>query len=213
MFCHRAHWPVILLTIAWVTASLWDFRFHGLRPFDAVALAGILGFVVITWTEDKKWPMRGQPVLPLFVVFIAYCVFGYIDYQHRSSVAMIVLSIFGLYLIVANRSPNVFVICKWLCAVHITAYFIQIGVYYILGYTIDFHKIYGASSRLYFDSSFRGAGLFQEPNSYCLNLFVLAAMAIFVRQSRSLAIFAGMSMMLFTIAMGRGCGIASDRAQ
>jgi hypothetical protein len=196
VFCRRAHCPLILLATAWAAASLWDFRFSGLRPFDAIALVSIFGFIVLTWTKDKKWPVRGRPVLPLFVVFITYCVFGYIDYQHRSSVAMIVLSMVGLYLIVANRSPNVSVICKWLCAVHIIAYLTQIGVYYILGYTIDFHQMYGAHSRLYFDSSFRGAGLFQEPNSYCLNLFVLAAMAIFVQQSRPLAIFASMSMML-----------------
>jgi len=207
VFRHRAYWPIILLAAAWTAASLWDFRFRGLRPFDVFALGTIFGFIVLTWTEDKKWSTRGRPVLPLFVTFIAYCVFGYIDYRHRSSVAMIVLSAVGLYLIVTERSRDAFVICRWLCAVHIAAFIIQIGVYHIFGRTIDFHQMYGAHSRLYFESSFRGAGLFQEPNSYCLNLFVLAAAAIFAQPSRSLAIFAGTSMMLSQSLWGAAAGL------
>ena len=120
---------------------------------------------------------------------------------------MTLLSLVGLYLMLINRSSRVFVICKWLCAIHIAAFLVQVGVYHILGYTIDFHLMYGSISRLYYDSSFRGAGLFQEPNSYCLNLFILATAAIFVQPSRSLAILAGTSMMLSQSLWGATAGL------
>lgn len=124
IFYRRGYWLFILLAAAWAFGSLWDFRFHRLRPFDIFALAAIVGFILLTWSEDKDWPSRGRPVFPLFVIFIAYCVFGYVDFRHRSSVAMILLSLVGLYFIVINRTSKVFVICKWLCAIYIAAFLI-----------------------------------------------------------------------------------------
>ncbi len=187
----------VLLAIAICSITLWDFRVWDIRIFDAVALACQLGFFLLAWEPLEGWLRRRRDVLLLIAIVILYALAGYVAYRHRSSLAIVILSLISLQLFGRRDWLSVFWLFRWLVIGHTIFFFIQFIGFYVFGQVVDFHIWLGTESRIGRSPiEIRAAGLFTEPNSYSLNLFLIATLAALHRRDRLLMLLAGTTMML-----------------
>jgi len=203
----RDRWAAILFTAAAASASLWDFRFSEVRIFDVASLALLLGYFLLSPESGRGWLKQRKIYIPLFAIIIAYAAFGYALHQHRSSIAIIALSLVGLHLIGRNDwlwSARVY---KWLVVLHVGFFLIQMVGYRVFDAAIYFHSYDQISRYLSSGVAVKGTGLMQEANSYCLNVFVLTALSILHRSNRVLVLFAATTMMLSESLWGAGAAI------
>jgi hypothetical protein len=199
-----------LSILAAVTAaSLWDYRLFNLRIFDGAALVLLGLWFVLTPEPIIGFLQRRRRYWVLFLTVIVYAAVGFILHQHKSSLAIIALASIGL--ILAGRKEWLMTIGPFLwtlICIHIVFFIVQFGVYYSFGHIIDFQALLGGKSRLIvYEDHMRAAGLFQEPNSYCLNLFVLTTIAILWRGNRALTIVAAITLILSESLWGLGTAL------
>ena len=204
----RKHWAPVFLIGSIVSASLWDFRVHDIRIFDALSVLLIGGFFLLSPEPIGDWWQRRRNFLFLFATIIVWAIAGYVLHWHRSSLAIIVFSLIGLHLIGHREVNEAARFYKWLAAIHIAFFLLQFTTFYVFGAFIDFHRFYGTASRISNGvGNLRGAGLFQEPNSYCVNLFILSTLAILHRPSHLFVAVAATTMMLSESLWGMGAAI------
>lgn len=190
-------------------ATLWDIRLLDLRLFDGVAL-GCLGVYLILAPEPRAdFIQRRRSYWILFSVIIFYAALGYVFHAHRSSLAIAALAIVGFVMIGRRDWLDSAAPLLWpLACAHMLLFFIQFGAFYGFYYVIDYQAIIGGASRIMrAPSHMRAAGLFQEPNSYCLNLLVIVSMAILARPSRPLTLAAALTALLSESFWGIGISI------
>lgn len=193
------------LAIALGTATLWDYRLFDLRIFDGVALASLLGFLLLTFEPLDGFLRRRRDFWLLFTTIVAYAALGFALHGHRSSLAIIALGVIGFILIGRRDWLAATRLFQWLLIAHIVFFLIQFLTFYLFKMTIDFQTVVGAQSRV--DArvyQIRAAGLFQEPNSYCLNVFVLGTMIILQRAGRLFVLAAAATMALSESIWGVG---------
>ncbi len=187
-------------------ASLWDFRLFDLRLFDGVAL-GCLGVYFVLAPEARTgFMLRRRSYWVLFSVIISYAAVGYVLHSHRSSLAIAALAVVGFVTIARRDWLDSAASFLWpLVCTHILFFFVQFGAFYVFHYVIDYQTALGETSRIMLaPDHMRAAGLFQEPNSYCLNLLVIASMAILKRPSRPLTLTAALTALLSESFWGIG---------
>ena len=202
---HR--WARVLLTTALVSASLWDFRAFEIRIFDAAAIVLLLGYFTLSPENYHDWLWQRIRFIPLFAVIIIYAILGYLLHQHRSSIAIIALSLVGLQLIGRNDWLWSTRILKSFVIAHVGFFLVQIIAYRTLGVTIYLHSDEYLTRFISSPDNIRGTGLMQEANSYCLHVFVLTTLVILHRPNRVLVFFVATTMMLSESLWGIGASI------
>jgi hypothetical protein len=168
-----------------------------------------VGFFVLQWEPIPGWIQRRKSDLLLYGLVIAYAGLGYVLHGHRSSIAITILAAGGL-LLAGRRDwlPSQGYFFWALAGVHMLFFLVQFSAFYGFHDIIDYQEILGGASRIMRSpEQMRAAGLFQEPNSYCLNLFVIASMAIVSRPSRPLTLVAALTMFLSESLWGIGAAV------
>jgi hypothetical protein len=197
----------LFIGTALAAATLWDFRVHDVRLFDGVALAGLVAFFILCPEPFHGFLQRRRAFWLLFAIIALYAIIGLVLHQHRSSIAILVLAAAGF--ILAGRCDwlNSGRIFQWLLAIHIGFFLFQFVMFYGFGKVINYHAIIGIQNRI--DAGvthIRPAGLFQEPNSYCANLFVLGTIVVLRSSSWALILLAAATMILSESIWGIGAG-------
>jgi hypothetical protein len=190
------HWHVIALGVCVFLATLWDFRLFGVRVFDLFSLA-----ILLILMAKNLWDNRGitfsSNLNRLASIIIVYSIFAFLVFRHQSSIVIIVGSILLVGSTLLDRELMAMgPWYRWFAWVHIAAFSLQLFIYFIFHKILDFHEFYGQSSRIFNNPQQRGSGLFQEPNSYCLAIFMLVASSTAFRASRTLTMVAGITMMI-----------------
>jgi hypothetical protein len=155
-------------------ATFWDFRPMGERYFDIVALAIVVLFLLFNRQELFTFT-KIEWAISLFI--IAYCLYGYVTYEHRSSIVIGVLCV--VFFVARKKIPQDLVL-QGLCYIYylnLIAFFIQFAVFHLTGDLLDFQKIFGAESRVGEEGYvFRPVGLYSEPHSFCVSIVMLTLM-------------------------------------
>lgn len=188
------------LASAIVAASLWDFRVATIRVFDLVSLISLCTFFVLRLDIGRGWFARRAYILPFIAVMIAYAVYGYVDFHHRSSLAIVLLALASLQF--AGYSdvswlPRVY---RWVVYLNVAVQAAQYVLFYVFNWILDPQLPFGIVSRIFEGGGtiryLRPAGLFQEPNSYSLNLFMMAAVVLLTKHDRRFAFLSAASMLI-----------------
>lgn len=201
-------WELIALAASIFLATLWDFRLSGLRVFDIAALVP-LAVLILTRTWRAGQIRLNAAWVMLAAVMAAYAMLALVVVRHQSSAAIIVGCLVFLGLTpFARELRSTAAWCPWFMGVHIGAFSLQVIVYQFFHKVIDFHALYGEKSRIFNDPQERASGLFQEPNSYCLTIFMLMAVcALSGRSSRWLSIVAAATMVASQSLWGVGAAV------
>ena len=171
-----------LLFVAIFSATLWDFRFEVYRPFDLVSLISIVLFSALNTKIADFKHIKSKEIM-LCGIIILWSIYGFIELQHRSSLAIIV----GVFIFLLTRCTlkqtsiplkNIFLI---ILSIHIFFFFLQLALFYGLNITFNPFYFLGYENRvineLALNPVLRPSGLFAEPNSYCvLVLSILATL-------------------------------------
>ncbi len=183
--------------IAIAASTLWDFRINDLRVFDFISILFILIYLACRPRTILKFNSGQKEAFIFFILIIVYAILGYILHGHRSSIAIILLALLSFILIGRpdwTERPRFF---AYLLIIHIITFYIQFIAQIFFNFSIDYHTILGANSRTTSDSGyFRASGLFQEPNSFSLNLFILGTIIILQRKYSPLLFLAAVTMAL-----------------
>jgi hypothetical protein len=191
----------VATAVAIAAATLWDFRVSNLRIFDLAAMVCLVGYVALCPEQRSGFFSRRRDFLFLFAVIVAYALLGLILNQHRSSAAILLLTATG-YLLIGRTEwvvrENLFF---WLIIFHAIPFLVQFFAFPLFDVMIDFQTIAGAHSRI--DQGLaegihqiRASGLFQEPNSYSLNMFVLGTIVTLQGPSLLIVTLAAVTMAL-----------------
>jgi hypothetical protein len=199
----------VSLQAAIAAATLWDYRLFDLRIFDGAAII-LLGLWFIVTPEPKGgFLLRRQRYWLLFLTIFVYAAAGFVLHGHRSSLAIIVLGTTGF--ILAGRTEwlkTIGPLCWVLVCIHVIFFAVQFTGFYGFGQVIDYQAIIDEASRIMLaPTHMRAAGLFQESNSYCLNLFVLTSTAILWRPYRLATIVAALTMIVSESLWGLGAAL------
>ena len=207
------------LAVAFAAATLWDFRIHELRVFDGVALAALAGFFLICFESPREFFQRRREYWLLFATIGVYAVLGFALHGHRSSLAIIGLGFVGFILIGRRDWLASAYFFNWLLAAHIVFFLIQFLGFYLLNMRVEYMALIGRESHIFPPSApdlkvmfqgatqIRAAGLFQEPNSYCLNAFVLGTICALLRPNWILIALTAATMVISQSLWGVGAGV------
>ena len=92
---------------------------------------------------------------------------------------------------------------KYLILAHVAVFITQLLTFHSSGVVLDPHALFGPGSRILQNGiDIRAAGLFQEANSYCTNLLLLASIAIFLRLGRPTIFLAALTMVVSSSLWG-----------
>ena len=190
----------VALAAAIVAASLWDFRIANLRIFDLASLAFMFTFFALEFDVNGDWLSRRTYILPFVLVMTVYAVFGYFNFDHRSSFAIVLLALVCLQFAGYSDVSWLARVFRWILYVNIAAVIIQCLSYRLFGVLIDPQQLFGVKSRILEAGGnihyIRAAGLFQEPNSASLNMFLMAVAALVPKRDRVLTFVAAGTMLI-----------------
>ena len=186
----------IALACAVVAASLWDFRLDSLRIFDLAAFALLCTFFALDIDVGRDWLAKRIYIVPLIALVVVYAGVGYLNFHHRSSLAIGFLAILCLQFSGYRNVSWIFRVFRWIIYLNAAVLVVQFAVYKLFGILLDPQNLFGVHSRVFYDGELRPAGLFQEPNSCALNIFIVATVALLPKRDRVLAMVAAGSILM-----------------
>jgi hypothetical protein len=193
----------IFFSCAIATATLWDFRIDDVRIFDTVSLIFLFGFLLLSHKSFDKWMQDRRDYIVLFATIIGYAAVGYFLHHHRSSVAVVFFASLALYLTQLVRPTRYERVYRALVWMHVILFSVQYLSYVLFNRLINFSA--GSDfSRIVSGVQFKPSGLFQEANSFCVNIFILATLAMVCRPNRLLNAIAALAMMISGSLWGLG---------
>lgn len=167
-------WQFITVFIFLVAATLWDFRPYGQRLFDLIPLGTCALYLLVNW---RNLPRLSKTEIFFGAYILFYCAYGYLIYQHRSS--LVIALMFALFLLLRDKLPKALVDrgLKYIYISNLLIFFIQFGVYFATDYLIDFQELFGETSRVGRNGTvFRPVGLNSEPHNFCVSVTMLTLM-------------------------------------
>jgi hypothetical protein len=197
--------------------TLWDYYLpsYGGRVFDYFALVSILISVVVALYAGErlaypKW------LLFVFSLSVVQVIYGALNRNELAAMAFLA----GFILILPYFFTNGFasgkgVNSKYLDLIigfHVLMFFVQYFVFHVFSYPIDFHGTVGSIDARTFNEVtgyFRAAGLFQEPNSYCVTIYALLILKLIISDGRVdlLGLVAWFSLFASESLWGGGAGV------
>lgn len=201
----KDNWAIFFFATASACATLWDFRFHNIRIFDISGLIFLFAFFWLQWTPLSTWLQSRREVLFFYGILIFYAALGLILHNHRSSFAIIALGLVGFALNGQREWLSFHALFRCLIILHMAFFFVQFGAFYIIGETFDLHQYFGEPTHNIRNATeIRASGLFREPNSYCINLFLLTTLATLQKSSRLIVFLSATTMVLSQSLWGFG---------
>jgi len=192
----------ILLGIILLAASLWDFRQYDIRVFDIIALCSCLMLFLVSY-KDISFKTFDKNRLFMVSILILWSLYGFWSYNHYSSFVMIggVFLLFALF-----QQQEIFsrlhILVPIVLFVHLIVFWIQYFSFYLFDYYVDYFTYFEGAARNFSMPGgmkhFRPSGLFQEPNSFSLCIFMLTSLCLIQKNKYIpfLIILAGFSMMV-----------------
>ena len=172
-------WSLTLSFVFVFSAALWDIRLFGERYFDLIPIF-IAIVVLIGNLSLLRQISRFEFGLGLYI--IGYCMYGYLNFQHRSSILIALM--FVLFITLRKVVP--FEAFRYALRVvflfTIAVFFAQFFGYHLMGKFIDFQQLTNSISRTHFGHEaasgldteyFRPVGFNSEPHSYCVSVALL----------------------------------------
>ena len=172
-------WPLTLSFMFVFSAALWDIRPYGERYFDLIPIFIAIVFLIGNLSLFRQIS-RFEFGLGLYI--IGYCIYGYLNFQHRSSILIALM--FVLFITLRKVFP--FEAFRYALRVvflfTIAIFFAQFFGYHLTGKFIDFQQFSNLISRTNFShyvangkavEYFRPVGLNSEPHSYCVSVALL----------------------------------------
>jgi len=177
--------------------SLWDYyiipvsgRIYG-RIFDYCGIFLILFFIsskIYITKLPNLYVKRTAFFIWLFALlfFIPQMIFGILE----GSVLTVFAFYLGLFLVLPYflhfdyNYAHILRVINVLTIVNLLFFYIQFFAYKCFGVVIDYLGYFNAMSARIFNTAtfyFRAAGLFQEPNSFCLMVFMLLVVRLFLK--------------------------------
>ncbi len=183
-------WSLTLSFVFVVSAALWDVRPFGERYFDLIPI-----FIAIVTLMGNlslfRQISRFEFGIGLYV--IGYCIYGYLNFQHRSSIFIALM--FVLFITLRKVLP--FEAFKYalrvVLFVTVAAFFAQFFGYHLTGKFIDFQNFTNSISRTHYvhqtindvnTDYFRPVGLNSEPHSHCVFVALLTLSTLRDRSMR-----------------------------
>ncbi len=197
----------IFFTIAFL-CCLWDY-YWSVRVFDLLVYGMAFSFLLVKSLREKFVFDSGWR---LFAFFLLYCllIFGLVRSQDAMASVGVALGAFFVFPYVLNARVELADVKSTISIIlvaHLFFFYVQYLSYYTFGVRYDYHTIFNVASRTYNTGLdfFRASGLFQEPNSYSITIFLLSALYIrFGCPSRIVRFFAPLSMVLSESLWGIG---------
>lgn len=174
--------------------SLWDYYIPllGGRVFDYIGIVLIFTYLVFKFVKIENFgALRFNRVhaLVMMAIFPSVMV-AYFQGEWLAATAFLVGSLFvyGFFSSASYSLDKLHNQIGWLIFIELLFFFFQYVAFTLFGSVVDYHSYFGAlNSRIFNEETgyFRAAGLFQEPNSFCLMLFMLNILHIFSRNGKS----------------------------
>lgn len=185
----KYHFAHCLILAAFFCFSLWDFYYIGVgRPFDYIGIFIVILAVLAAPHSLVFYPRLAPFILVLFGLVIVYASIAVMQGELLSPAAFMIgaLFVFPCMAFFKIHKDTVAKFLYFLLLLNIALFLMQLIVYMGKGAVIDFHTLVGSvPSRIYNESLlyFRPAGLYQEPNSYCVNIFMLLVLYLLITKN------------------------------
>jgi len=176
------NYPLFFIAIIFFLATLWDFRLNDqIRIFDLLSLLVVTGFsfylLINKSSEIYQSFLKKSDLFPFSIVVLIWAIYGAINYHHKSSVAIIcgvfILVICSLLFKLSIHFGKLLIL---IICFHLLAFYSQFLAYIFFHYKLDYLSIVNITSRIFPEDStffYRASGLFREPSSYALNMFLM----------------------------------------
>lgn len=177
-----------------VLVSLQTHYFYQINS-PAISLLGLLliGFLVVIhfFYNDIKISTRSFSVFLFLSILFSYSALSFLFMDISTSYTRILGFIIVIFAsLIGAASLNLFnlkTLLKTFLTINIFCFYLQLFVYYIFGYHIDFiepitgetQRVLGGTFQLFFGSFIRPSGLFSEPGTYAL--FVAPMVCLYTR--------------------------------
>lgn len=176
------NYPLFFIAIIFFLSTLWDFRLNDqIRIFDLLSFLIIIGLSFYLYMnksrEIYKSFLKKSDLFPFLIVVLIWAIYGAINYHHKSSVAIICgVSILIICNLVFNLSIHFGRFLVFIIGLHLLAFYFQFLSYIFFHYKLDYLSIINITSRIFPEDGaffYRASGLFREPSSYALNMFLM----------------------------------------
>lgn len=208
---------IILFGLAMFFSTLQALFFKevGLAPFPLLAFI-ILFFIpnkLVINSEDIKF------VFSFFIIFLISVIIGLINRDYLQGYKFYFPRVLGFVIfpfsiiffrktLMKFESSQVERVLNIILIIHLAFFFIQYLLFVFLNYKIDYlYSITGEVQRTgaarlkEFSNSIRASGLFTEPGSYSVYIFMLISMKFILRKKIDFIILAGIISMLLSYSM------------
>lgn len=174
--------------------SLWDYYIPSLggRVFDYIGIVLIfmyLAFQLVKVKDFGELKFNRDYALIMMAMFPSVLV-AYFQGEWLAATAFLVGSLFvyGFFSSASYSLDKLHNQIGWLIFIGLLFFYFQYAAYKLLGMVVDYHSYFGALNPRVFNEEtgyFRAGGLFQEPNSFCLMLFMLNILHMFSKNGKS----------------------------
>lgn len=179
--------------------SLWDYYipFLGGRVFDYIGIVLIIVYVGSRFIRPDFGVLKfTRAYLLLLMTMFPLVVLAYLDGGWLTATAFLLGStlVYGFFSSARYNLDRLHKQIGYLILFNLLFFYFQYAAYKLLGVVVDYHSVFGVLHPRIFNedlSFFRAAGLFQEPNSFSVTLFMLNVARVLLRNEKPDMLFFG----------------------
>lgn len=190
-------------------AVLWDYRLWSIRIFDMLALVLLLPLCLDSLRQKSLSISLKQPWL---LIVLTYCLLGYLNYGHKSSIAIAFFALVFSVINWDNYRISLQKSARYLLSIIVFTGFAHFFYNALTGSHLELHSAFNGFSQLYhYDNGiaiFRTAGIYLEPNNYVLTVIILITMTLPDPKAERLHYVAAASLVLTWSLFGIAAGLA-----
>lgn len=172
--------------------SLWDYYIPSLggRVLDYLGIVLILMCLSFRVMKIDFMQLKySYGYMLIMMAMFPSVIFAYMQGQWLPATAFLTgfLFVYKFYFSSSFSSDKFQNQIGWLILINLLFFFFQYVAYKFSGRVVDYHSYFRVISPRVFNEElgyFRAAGLFQEPNSFCLLLYMLNVLRIFFRHRK-----------------------------
>ena len=186
---------IAFISIFFITLQAFYFRSISLAPFP------ILGLFIIIFTHYKAFDSRElKEIFPIFfLALLSFCI-GIFNFAYSESINFYLPTLIGWFLfpvaliyckrLFNNDGINFYKVLRWVLILHLIFFYVQYFSYTLFNIKLDFIEFItgeaqrtGATKLKAFGSGIiRAAGLYTEPGSYSVYIYVLLVMCLIIKR-------------------------------
>lgn len=205
---------IAFISIFFITLQALYFRSISLAPFP------LLGLLIIIFTNSKAVNSKElKEFLPIFFLILISFIVGMFNFTYSASINFYLPTLFGWVLFPValiyckrffnNDGVNFYRVLRWVLILHLTFFYIQYFSYTLFNIKLDFLEVItgetqrtGANKLKDFGSGLiRSAGLYTEPGSYTVYIYILLAMCLIIKRKIDFVITIALLSMFLSFSM------------